>query len=43
VLPRPLPADENDEEFDSELDGAESLDDLWDSPDLPEHDANESR
>ena len=46
VLPRPAPADEDDEEFDAELDGAdtaESLDDLWDSPDQPEHDANESR
>jgi ribosome-binding factor A len=46
VLPRPVPTDEHDEEFASELDGtdtAESRDDRGDSPDQPEHDANESR
>ena len=46
VLPRPAPTDEDDEEFDSELEPAdtdESLDDLEDTPDPPAHDANESR
>jgi ribosome-binding factor A len=46
VLPRPVPTDEDNEEFDSDLESADadkSLDDLGDSPDPPEHDANESR
>jgi ribosome-binding factor A len=46
VLPRPVPTDEDNEEFDSELESADankSPDDLGDSPDPPEHDANESR
>jgi ribosome-binding factor A len=46
VLPRPVPTDADDEEFDSALEAADAdelLDDLGDSPDPPEHDANESR
>jgi ribosome-binding factor A len=43
VLPRPMLAGEEDEDFDAELDAAEPLDDLWDNPDQPEHDANENR
>ncbi|NLX56837.1 MAG: 30S ribosome-binding factor RbfA [Planctomycetaceae bacterium] len=46
VLPRPPLVDEDEDLSDSELDGvdtAETLDDLWNNPDPPEHDANESR
>jgi ribosome-binding factor A len=46
VLPRPAPAGEDDEEFDSALDATdspESSDELWSGPDQPEHDADESR
>jgi hypothetical protein len=45
-LPRPASTEEDDEEFDGEpaaAGTAESLDDLWDNPDQPEHDASESR
>mgnify|MGYP000968537786 FL=1 len=46
VLPRPPLVDEDEDLSDSELDGvdtAETLVDLWNNPDPPEHDANESR